>query len=155
MNLVIGNLGSNVTTEDLIQLFGLGTTQFLQRTCSVELATCEKTGKSKNFAFVNVPEHVHSELMKLNGIEFYGRQLVIEEAKTKPDSDKENKDNKEKKGNKGRNNRGQGNKGGKGRGQGGNRRWGPRPKNKFNLPTLEPDQVFHLVDCGVNLTNPK
>jgi TatD DNase family protein len=151
----VGNLGSNVTTEDLIQLFGLGTTQFLQRTCSVELATCEKTGKSKNFAFVNVPEHVHSELMKLNGIEFYGRQLVIEEAKTKPDSDKENKDNKEKKGNKGRNNRGQGNKGGKGRGQGGNRIWGPRPKNKFNLPTLEPDQVFHLVDCGVNLTNPK
>jgi len=27
--------------------------------------------------------------------------------------------------------------------------------NKFNLPTLEPDQIFHLVDCGVNLTNPK
>ncbi len=27
--------------------------------------------------------------------------------------------------------------------------------NKYNLPTLQPDQVFHLVDCGVNLTNPK
>jgi len=149
----VGNLGSNVTTDDLIQLFGLGTTQFLQRTCSVELATCEKTGKSKNFAFVNVPEHVHSELMKLNGIEFYGRQVVIEEAKTKPENDKESKD----KDNKGKKGRSRGNAG-RGRGRGGaqgNRRWGPRPKNKFNLPTLEPDQVFHLVDCGVNLTNPK
>ena len=154
MFLNIGNLGSNVTTEDLTQLFGLGTTSFLQRTCSVELATCEKTGKSKNFAFVNVPEHVHSELMKLNGIEFYGRQVVIEEAKTKPDSEKENKENKEKR--KARNPKGNPGRGrGRGGGPGGNRRWGPRPKNKFNLPTLEPDQVFHLVDCGVNLTNPK
>lgn len=149
----IGNLGSNVTKDDLVQLFGLGTTTFLQRTCSVELACCEKTGKSKNFAFVNVPEHVHAELMKLNGIEFYGRQVVIEEAKTKPDNDAENKDNKDK-GKKGgrRFNNGRG----RGRGNsGGNRRFGQRPKNKFNLPTLEPDQVFHLVDCGVNLTNPK
>jgi len=148
----VGNLGSNVTTDDLIQLFGLGTTTYLQRMCSVELATCEKTGKSKNFAFVNVPEHVHDELMKLNGIEFYGRQLVIEEAKTKPENEKEKeKENKGKKG------RFKGNAG-RGRGRGGNqgnRRWGPRPKNKFNLPTLETDQVFHLVDCGVNLTNPK
>jgi len=150
----VGNLGSNVTNEDLINLFGLGTTNFLQRTCSVELACCEKTGKSKNFAFVNVPEHVHSELMKLNGIEFYGKCLVIEEAKTKPDDDREKKENKDKK--KGRNTKGNT---GRGRGRGGPnsgaRKWGPRPKNKFNLPTLEPDQIFHLVDCGVNLTNPK
>jgi len=150
----VGNLGSNVTTEDLIQLFGLGTTSFLQRTCSVELATCEKTGKSKNFAFVNVPEHVHSELMKLNGIEFYGRQVVIEEAKTKPENEKENKENKDKRKG-GRNTTGRGRGRGRGGPGGNNRRWGPRPKNKFNLPTLEPDQVFHLVDCGVNLTNPK
>lgn len=146
----VGNLGANVTTEDLTQLFGLGTTPYLRQTCDVELATCEKTGKSKNFAFVNAPEHVHSELMKLNGIEFYGHQLVIEEAKTKPDHDKENKDNKDKK-------RGQNNNRRRGGGnfRGGNKRWGSRPKSKFNLPVLEPDQVFHLVDCGVNLTNPK
>jgi len=151
----VGNLGSNVTTDDLNQLFGLSTTPYLQRTCSVELATCEKTGKSKNFAFVNVPEHVHSELMKLNGIEFYGRQVVIEEAKTKPDNEKDNKENKENKSKrKNKNNSPRGRGRGAGRG-GGNRRWGPRPKNKFTLPTLEPDQVFHLVDCGVNLTNPK
>jgi len=100
----VGNLGSNVTTDDLTQLFGLGTTPFLQKTCSVELACCEKTGKSKNFAIVTVPEHVHCELMKLNGIEFYGRQVVIEEAKTKHENDKESKDGKDKR--KGTNTRG-------------------------------------------------
>jgi len=43
------------------------------------------------------------------------------------------------------------NRGGYGRGRG----WGGRPMNKYNLPNLEPDQIFHLVDCGVNLTNNK
>ncbi|XP_057301759.1 3'-5' ssDNA/RNA exonuclease TatD-like isoform X2 [Hydractinia symbiolongicarpus] len=153
----VGNLGSNVTTEDLTQLFGLGTTPYLRQNCSVELATCEKTGKSKNFAFVNVPEHVHSELMKLNGIEFYGKMIVIEEAKTnKHEDDGDEKENKERR-------RYNNNNGNYRRGGGGNyRRGGYRPggnrspsqqKNRFWLPTLEPDQVFHLVDCGVNLTN--
>merc|ERR1712080_563405 len=131
----VGNLGSSVSSD--------------------ELAQCEKTGQSKNFAIVTVPEHVHCELMKLNGIEFYGRQVVIEEAKTKHENDKESKDGKDKrKGTNTRGNTGRG-RGRGGRGGGGGRRWGPRPMNKFNLPTLEPDQIFHLVDCGVNLTTPK
>jgi len=146
----VGNLGSNVTQDDLVQLFGLGTTDFLQKNCAVNIATDAKTGKSKNFAIVTVPEHVHSELIKLNGIEFYGRQVVIEEAKTKADHVAERE--KEKKGQrKGRNARGgRGGRGGPRRG----RKWGPR-KDKFDLPQLEADQIFHMVDCGVNLTNPK
>merc|ERR1712142_1117789 len=78
-SIYVGNLGSNVTSEDLTNLFGLGATPFLQKTCCVDVACDDKTGKSKNFAIVTVPEHVHSELIKLNGIEFYGRQIVIEE----------------------------------------------------------------------------
>jgi len=167
-SIYVGNLGSNVTSEDLTNLFGLGATPFLQKTCCVDVACDDKTGKSKNFAIVTVPEHVHSELIKLNGIEFYGRQIVIEEAKTKPsdtDKDKENKD--KRKGGSGGGGGGRGynnnynNRGGGGRGNyrggrgGRGRAWGGRPISKFNLPTLEPDQVFHLVDCGVNLTNPK
>jgi len=154
----VGNLGANVTNEELIQLFGLGATKFLQKNCCVEVAIDEKTKKSKNFAIVKCPEHVHAELIKLNGIEFYGRQIVIEEAKTKSDLDKD-KDQDRRGG--GRNMRGTGYRGGRGgRGGGGGyynrgRGWGGRPISKFNLPNLEPDQVFHMVDCGVNLTNPK
>jgi TatD DNase family protein len=146
----VGNLGTNVTTDDLKNLFGLGATPYLRQTCAVEIATCEKTGKSKNFAFINVPEHVHSELMKLNGIEFYGRQLVIEEAKTKPEDEKESKENKNKRKSNGRN----GKRGGYSQ-RGGYRKGGFRPRNKYNVPSIDPEQVFHLVDGGVNLTNRK
>merc|ERR1712121_98243 len=141
----VGNLANTVLKDDLVQLFGLGTTPYLRTSCDVEIAVCEKTNKSKNFAFVTVPEHVHAELIKLNGIEFYGKQLVIEEAKTPKDSEDQNQE--KKKTYKGNNRRG-------GNRRSGNRRWNGG-KSKFNLPTLEPDQVFHLVDCGVNLTNPK
>jgi RNA recognition motif-containing protein len=84
----VGNLSNNVTQSDLAQLFGLETTPYLRNACGCELATDEKSGKSKGFAFITVPEHVASELMNLNGIEFYGRQLVIEESKAKVDDDK-------------------------------------------------------------------
>lgn len=154
----VGNLGTNVTKEDLVNLFGLSATPYLRDTCDVEIATCEKTGKSKNFAFINVPEHVHAELMKLNGIEFYGRQLVIEEAKTKPDDDEKCDENKENRNKRRSNNNRNGRRGGYNNyrgGRSGGRGWIPRQRNKYNIPTLEPDQVFHLIDGGVNLTHGK
>ena len=43
----------------------------------------QKTGKSKGYAFLNVPDHVYSEIVKLNGVKFKSKQLVLEEAKTK------------------------------------------------------------------------
>ena len=33
--------------------------------------------------FLNVPNHVYSEIVKLNGVEFKSKQLVLEEVKTK------------------------------------------------------------------------
>jgi TatD DNase family protein len=148
----VGNLAVNVTQEDLAQLFGLQTTPYLRSSCGCELATDDKTGKSKGFAFITVPEHVASALMNLNGIEFYGRQLVIEESKTKAEEEKkEKKDGEEKGATRG----GRGGRGNRGRGRG-NPRWrNNRRYNKFNLPKLEPDQTFSLIDGGVNLTNPK
>ena len=43
----------------------------------------QKAGKSKGYAFLNVPDHVSSEVGKLNGVEFKSKQLVLKEAKTK------------------------------------------------------------------------
>ena len=37
----------------------------------------EKNNKSKGFANITVPIHIADELIKLRGIELYGRQLVI------------------------------------------------------------------------------
>lgn len=98
--------------------------------------------------------------MKLNGIEFYGRQLVIEEAKTKPDEDSKNDEDKENRTkrkpnyNNNRNGRRPGGYNYNRRG-GGNNRFNNRPRNKYNIPSLEPDQVFHLIDGGCNLTHGK
>ena len=37
----------------------------------------QKTGKNKGFAFITVFEHEYIELIKLNGIEFKGKQITI------------------------------------------------------------------------------
>ena len=41
----------------------------------------KNTGKSKGFAFLNVPQQVYNELVKLNGIEFQNHFIRIEEAR--------------------------------------------------------------------------
>ena len=75
----VGNLGPSVTKDDLVQLFGLSATPYNRETCCVDMAT-DKEGKSKNFAYITVPEFLHSEIIKLNGLEFFGKCVVIEEA---------------------------------------------------------------------------
>ena len=64
--LSVGNLNKNVTEQDLIELFGLRTTNYLWNTCPVKLILCSKTNNSRGFAFVTGPEHVLNELVKLN-----------------------------------------------------------------------------------------
>ena len=62
---------------------GLRSTKYLQETCKVNILLSKRTGKSKGYAFLNVFDHVCSEIVKLNGIEFKSKILVLEEAKTK------------------------------------------------------------------------
>jgi len=84
----VGNLAPAITTNDLNQLFGLSFPS-LQNICSVEIKSNKEAGASENFAIINVPEYIYSEIVCLNGIEFYGRELVIEEAKTKLDNNEQ------------------------------------------------------------------
>ena len=37
----------------------------------------EKTGKHRGFACIECPRHVQQELIKLNGIEFQQRSIVV------------------------------------------------------------------------------
>ena len=43
-----------------------------------------KSGLSRDFAFITAPNHVCTELFKLNGIDFKLHRLTIEEALVKP-----------------------------------------------------------------------
>ena len=78
-----GNLHISVTENDLYDFFGLRSTKYLQETCKVNLPLCKRTGKSKGYAFLNVPDHMYLEIVKRNGVEFKSKQLVLEEAKIK------------------------------------------------------------------------
>ena len=48
------------------------------------MSTNSNIGKKKYFAYVTAPEHVTAELIKLNGIEFNSKCIIVEEAKNKP-----------------------------------------------------------------------
>ena len=76
----VGNLDPKVSDKDLYQLFGLQSTPYLTSVCKCEVVK-DENGKSKGFAVVTIPHHVPAEIMNLCGIEFYNRQLDIEESR--------------------------------------------------------------------------
>ena len=78
--LIIGNLHSDTTEENLYKLFGLRSAQYLKQNCLVNMPLINKTGKSKGFAFIVTSEKIHQDLLKLDGIDLLGRNLLIKEA---------------------------------------------------------------------------
>ena len=58
-------------------------TQYLPDTCRINLVISKSTGKHRGSAFITTPDHLHDELLKLNGVEFKGRPIVVETAKTR------------------------------------------------------------------------
>ncbi len=177
--LITGNLDSCVSREDICHLFGLEATSYLRSSCWVELAM-DANNKSKGYGFVSVPEHIAQQLVKFNGIDFYGKELKIEPARDKEEkegTDEEKQDAKKKpsgeeKAKKPENNNRRGQQRG-GRGGRQNQGWNNRnqyfnsnygnqqfqrygggaARHRYNLPVLAGDQIFPVVDAGVNLTN--
>ena len=47
------------------------------------MSTNSNTGKKKYFAYVTAPQHVTTEFIKLNGIQFNSKCIIVEEAKKK------------------------------------------------------------------------
>ena len=82
MNIFVGNLGPDVTEAEIAELFK----PFGQVT-SVELMRELFTGKLRGFGFVDMPGKLHSRaaIAGLNGKEFAGRPLKVNEARPRPD----------------------------------------------------------------------
>lgn len=77
MNIYVGNLNYRVKENELKQaLSEYGTVS------SVKVITDRETGRSKGFAFVEMPddEEASRVIAQLNGAEFAGRQIVMKEA---------------------------------------------------------------------------
>ena len=68
----VGNLISNVSTEDIYIFFGLKLTVYLHKNCHADFPLNQQTQKTKSHVDITAPKHVCDELVKLNGLEFKG-----------------------------------------------------------------------------------
>ena len=78
MNIYVGNLNYRVREDDLKQVmeeYGV--------VDSVKIIKDRETGKSKGFAFVEMPDDdaAKKAIDELNEAEFEGRQMVVKEAR--------------------------------------------------------------------------
>jgi cold-inducible RNA-binding protein len=80
--LYVGNLGYEVNDADLTQLFGQhGTVE------SAAVITDKMTGRSKGFGFVEMSSDAEAQaaIQALNGRDYSGRALTVNEAKPRPE----------------------------------------------------------------------
>lgn len=77
MNIYIGNLNYRVKEAELQQILAeYGTVS------SVKLIIDRETGRSKGFAFAELPneEEARNVIKELNGAEYEGRQMIVRES---------------------------------------------------------------------------
>ena len=82
MKLYVGNLSFQTSSEDLQQLFAqAGTVE------SASVVEDRETGRSRGFGFVEMttPEEAAAAIEQLNGKEFGGRNLTVNEARPRTD----------------------------------------------------------------------
>jgi len=75
-NLYVGNLSFSTTAADLETAFGqYGTVTRAQ------VMTDRETGRSRGFGFVEMADGADDAIAKMNGVEFQGRTLTVNEAR--------------------------------------------------------------------------
>lgn len=75
-NLYVGNLPFNTTADDLREVFGQHGT-----VTNAQVIADRETGRSRGFGFVEMSEGADAAVDKMNGAEFQGRTLTVNEAR--------------------------------------------------------------------------
>src|SRR5438477_12467846 len=88
MNIYLGNLSysaTEATIKDLFEEFGQVTT--------AKIVTDKFTGLSRGFGFVEMPndDEAQKAIAELNGKEFQGRKMVVNESKPRETTGRENR----------------------------------------------------------------
>lgn len=85
MNIFVGNLPFQATESALMELFGE-----YGEVVSAKLIKDKETGQLKGFGFVEMSskEEAMEAMEKLNGFEFMGRKLTVNEARERTDRDR-------------------------------------------------------------------
>jgi RNA recognition motif-containing protein len=80
MNIYVGNISSQLTEEELKEAFAA-----YGETSSVRLIKDKFTGQPRGFGFVEMTEKAEAEaaIAGLNGKEFKGKELTVNEARPK------------------------------------------------------------------------
>jgi RNA recognition motif-containing protein len=78
--LYVGNLSFTTTADDLRDAFGEHGT-----VTSAELVADRETGRSRGFGFVEMSEGADQAISTLNGAQFQGRTLTVNEARPRED----------------------------------------------------------------------
>src|SRR5436190_23738316 len=75
-NLYVGNLAFGTTSDDLREAFAqFGTV------ARAQIVTDRETGRSRGFGFVEMEDGADEAVAKMNGANFQGRTLTVNEAK--------------------------------------------------------------------------
>lgn len=75
-NLYVGNLPFDTTSDDLAQAFGqYGTV------VKAQIISDRETGRSRGFGFVEMSEGADAAVQAMNGADFGGRKLTVNEAR--------------------------------------------------------------------------
>lgn len=83
MNLYIGNLDYTIKEQQLTELF-----ESIGEVSSVKIITDKMTGRSKGFAFVEMPntEEAETAIASLNGKPLNSRQITVTEARPRTEN---------------------------------------------------------------------
>jgi len=75
-NIYVGNLTWDATADDLLALF-----QEYGSVSRAQVITDRETGRSRGFGFVEMVEGGDQAIAALNGVQYKGRTLTVNEAK--------------------------------------------------------------------------
>jgi RNA recognition motif-containing protein len=78
--LYVGNLSFSTTADDLREAFGEHGT-----VVSAQIVSDRDTGRSRGFAFVEMSSGAEEAIESLNGTDFQGRTLTVNEARPRED----------------------------------------------------------------------
>jgi hypothetical protein len=79
-NLYVGNLSFNTTADDLRDLFSQHGS-----VTSTQVISDRETGRSRGFGFVEMDDGAEAAISAVNGADFQGRALTVNEAKPRED----------------------------------------------------------------------
>ena len=82
--LYVGNMPEDIDERDIYESFRLHITNSLNNKCHVQFTLSENTAKWRGFPYLTLSKHAINKFLKLDGLEFKKKSLIIEKSKSPP-----------------------------------------------------------------------